>query len=85
MKQHVTVIPEDRIIIVDRIPVNCDIETHQPNIHAIQWHNGTGWIEYCENGQMLNITATYPQDVAPYVTQWEQAVASQLTATEALL
>ena len=79
MKQHVTVIPEDHIIIVDRIPVYCDIEIHQPNIHAIQWHNGTGWIEYCENGQMLNITATYTEDIAPYVTQWETALANQYT------
>lgn len=82
MKQHVTVVPEDNLIIIDNIPVTCNVEPHQPNIHAVQWHNGTGWIEYCEDGQMLNITASYQQDIVPYITQWETALANQLTRLE---
>ena len=41
MKQHVIVVPSDRLIIVDGTPLQFDFPAPE-KLHAIQWHNGTG-------------------------------------------
>ena len=41
MKQHVIVVPSDRLIIVDGVPLQFDFPVPE-NLHAVQWHNGTG-------------------------------------------
>ena len=44
MKQHVIVVPSDRLIIVDGTPTAFDFPSLKT--HAIQWHNGTGEMEW---------------------------------------
>lgn len=41
MRQDVTVIPGDRIIIVDGAPLWFAFEA-PANLHALQWHDGAG-------------------------------------------
>ena len=46
MKQHVTVVPSDRLIIVDGIPLWFNFSLSKKNMHALQWHEGSGHIEW---------------------------------------
>lgn len=71
MRNHVTVVPEDRLVMVDYEPLWFDFEADE-NIHAIQWHNGEGEIEYCINGKMSNVPIEdYDLIVKPFVLLWE--------------
>ncbi len=68
MKTKITVIPADNIIIVDGEALQFEFEAPQ-NIHAIQWLNNSGHIEF--KGKTPNGEANYEQDVVPYVALWE--------------
>lgn len=71
MKEHVTVIPSDKTIIVDGIALPCDFEAPS-GLHALQWHNGEGELEIIENGRMTNqAIASYTSEVKPYVDIWQ--------------
>ena len=71
MKEHVTVIPSDKTIIVDGIALPCDFEAPS-SLHALQWHNGEGELEIIENGRMTNqAIASYTSEVKPYVDIWQ--------------
>lgn len=71
MKEHVTVIPSDKTIIVDGIALQCDFEAPS-GLHALQWHNGKGELEIIENGKMSNVTIkSYTNEVKPYVDIWQ--------------
>ena len=71
MKEHVTVIPSDKTIIVDGIALPCDFEAPS-GLHALQWHNGEGELEIIENGRMTNqAVASYTSEVKPYVDIWQ--------------
>lgn len=71
MKEHVTVIPSDGIVIVDGMALPCVFTPHIENLHAIQWHNGSGEIEINDGGFMSNRKiASYETDVGPYVDVW---------------
>lgn len=72
MKEHVTVIPADGIIICDGIALSCAFTAHAENLHALQWHKGRGHIEYRTGGLMSNeAIASYEAEVAPYVERWQ--------------
>ncbi len=72
MKDHVTVIPVDQIIIVDGIVLPCSFGSHIKNMHALQWHHGSGHIEINDNGFMSNSRIEdYETDVLPYVKIWQ--------------
>lgn len=46
-----TIVPEDKTVIVDGIPLlNLDLSSCNipANIHALQWNNDKGWIEYVD-------------------------------------
>lgn len=72
---RVTVVPEDRIVIVDNTVLRFDfnlVEGHE-NMHALQYNvtSGSGHIEF-EDSSNKEITAdAYEVQVAPYVTAWE--------------
>lgn len=72
MKEHVTVIPEDKIIIVDGLPLQCEFDTHIAGLHALQWHNGKGGIEIVsDDGKISNHEiSSYVDEVQPYVDIW---------------
>lgn len=71
MKNKVTVIPSDNIIIVDEFPLI--FKFHIPeNIHAIQWKNGSGHVEFTDgNSNKILATGDYLTIVSPYVEAWE--------------
>lgn len=84
MNKDVTVIPVDNIIIVDGELLHFDfspIEGHE-SVHALQWHSGSGAIEYEDVTQRLELTArNYEKHVQPYVKLW-QAEKARLNAEE---
>lgn len=71
MKTHVTVVPVDKVIVVDNEAFVFDF-AYQENIYAIQWHNGKGNIEYTDGTFNKEITEKdYDDVVLPYVALWE--------------
>lgn len=70
MRQDVTVIPGDRIIIVDGAPLWFAFEA-PANLHALQWHDGAGEMEWTDDINHPLTTQDYDADVAPFVALWE--------------
>ena len=70
MKQHVIVVPSDRLIIVDGIPLQFDFPVPE-NLHAVQWHEGRGEMEWRDDINHPLTPADYAEDVAPFVALWE--------------
>lgn len=72
MKEHVTVIPSDKTIIVDGIALPCDFEAHVSGLHALQWHDGKGELEIVSDGMITNKPiVSYTGEVRPYVDTWQ--------------
>lgn len=74
MNKDVTVVPVDNIIIVDGKLLHFDfspIKGHE-SMHALQWHDGKGAIEYEDVTKRLELTEeNYAGHVQPYVTLWK--------------
>lgn len=70
MKQHVTVIPGDQLIAVDGAPLWFGFAAPD-NLHALQWHDGAGEMEWTDDINHPLTTQDYEADVAPFVTLWE--------------
>lgn len=70
MKQHVTVIPSDDLIAVDGVPLWFGFAA-PANLHALQWHDGAGEMEWTDDLNHPLTTQDYDADVAPFVTLWE--------------
>ena len=69
MKNQVTIVPDDKLIIVDGEALIFDWQIHDTNIHAIQWKSEKGHVEY--EDETINQPANYETDVAPYVALFE--------------
>ncbi len=82
--QDVTVIVDDRLIIVDGRAIKLDNsitqaaftmpEGHHEGLRALQWHNGAGDCECTEKGEAHNHVFgvdKYDQYVKPFVDMWE--------------
>lgn len=68
---QVTVVPEDRLIIVNGEVLFFDYSPLEENIHAIQWRDNKGHIEY-EDGPNVELTVEdYESKVKPYVDFWQ--------------
>ena len=70
MEKDVTIVPVDNVILVNGIHLQLDfkpIEGHE-QVHAIQWHDGKGVIEFSD---YTGRDADYETDVVPYVALWE--------------
>lgn len=79
MKNNVTVIPSDGIIIVDGEVVSLD-SIKSETFHALQWHDGEGHVEPGNGLPNQPLTADdYDTSVAPFVALWER----ETTAAEA--
>ena len=70
MKQHVIIVPSDRLIIVDGTPLQFDFPAPE-NMHALQWHGDNGHIEWTDDINHPLTPDDYEVDVAPFVTLWE--------------
>ena len=70
MKQHVTVVPSDHLVFVDGIALRFDFPAPK-NMHALQWHEGSGHIEWTDDINHPLTPDDYEADVAPFVALWE--------------
>ena len=68
MKNDVSVIVPDRVILVDGLALQFDFAAGE-NVRAVQWHNQTGHIELLDGTNVA--VASYDKDVRPYVALWE--------------
>ncbi len=71
MYTRITVIPSDRAIVVDGQYLS--LATGAPaGMHALQWHNGSGHVEYADGRANTPLTAAdYEDKVAPFARLWE--------------
>ena len=76
---RLTVVPSDKLIIKDGKEYKVtDLSYLDSNIHAIQWYDDKGEIEYVDDTSNLAIT-----DITPYnqcVTDWEAAKTKEAEA-----
>lgn len=69
---QVTVVPSDKLIIVNGEVLMFDWDPIEENIHAIQYHNNSGHIEYKDNSPNMSISnEDYETKVKPYVDLWQ--------------
>ena len=71
MQNHVTVIPQDKTIIVDGQGLRFDFAAPAA-LRALQWRNGAGHIEYNDGSPNRPLsTADYAAEVAPFAAKWQ--------------
>lgn len=70
MRQHVTVVPSDHLIFVDGFALRFGFPAPE-NMHALQWHEGSGHIEWKDDINHPLTPDDYEADVAPFVALWE--------------
>lgn len=72
MYTHITVVPSDKLIIVDGLALHFDFPAPD-NLHALQWHEGAGHREFITDdpNQPISGPELYTAEVAPYITLWE--------------
>ena len=71
MYDNITVIPADNLISVNGTPLWFTFSA-PANVHAVQWHNGAGHVEYNDGTANTLLTgAGYATVVAPFATRWE--------------
>jgi len=70
MEKFVTIVPDDKVIMIDGIGYNLNYEIDK-NIHAIQWYENSGHIEYKDESPNKEITVDeYDTYIKPYVDIW---------------
>ena len=80
---HLTVIPDDRIILVDGKGLVFDYPA-AADLHALQWHNGAGHVEFSDGltpNLIIQGQEDYEKYVRPYVQMWEE-IDHNVTTTE---
>ncbi|MEG6551743.1 tail fiber assembly protein [Desulfocurvibacter africanus] len=71
MKTSITVVPSDNYIIVNGMVLSFTFDAPQ-NLHALQWCNGSGHIEYTDDQPNMPLSADdYEKEVLPFVILWE--------------
>lgn len=71
MKKQVTIIPADKLIIVDGVGYELNFSAPE-SLHAIQWLGTSGHCEYTDTRANKALTAEdYEAEIAPYVVLWE--------------
>ncbi|SHN66906.1 DUF4376 domain-containing protein [Desulfovibrio litoralis] len=68
---NITVIPSDKIIIVDGEALYFDYKAN-PNVHAIQYADGKGWIEFKNKpNEPIETEEEYKNDVEEFLILWQ--------------
>ena len=71
MREHLTVVPADAVIVVDGEALSFPFQAPE-NLHALQWHNEKGHIEYTDGQPNRELAkADYMKEAAPFVTLWQ--------------
>lgn len=71
MKQHVTIVPSDNLVIVDGEALRFDFKAPE-GVHAIQWHDGSGHVERTGKNNAKLEKTDYETQVAPFAELWEE-------------
>lgn len=66
----VTVVPKDRLIIVDGVALNLSFDAPE-SMHALQWDGQRGHIEWADDDNWPLEPEAYNDEVAPYVALWQ--------------
>ncbi|WP_300734839.1 phage tail protein [uncultured Desulfovibrio sp.] len=66
----VTVVPADRLIIVDGEALLLEFSAPE-GLHALQWKGESGHTEWTDGPNRLLTAADYGEQVAPFVTAWQ--------------
>ena len=66
----VTVVPKDRLIIVDGVALNFVFDAPE-TMHALQWDGQRGHIEWEDDYNWPLEAEAYEEEVAPYVALWQ--------------
>lgn len=75
MKNQVTVVPADKLVVVDGIGLHVDF-TADANLHAVQWYGSQGHCEFVDETSNKELEAgDYEKNVAPFVALWEVEMA----------
>jgi hypothetical protein len=82
MKDHVTVVPSDRVILVNGEALQFDADSFilmsgHDGVHAIQWHEGKGHIEFEDGSPNKEIKgkADYKSQIEYYVGLFDKETA----------
>ncbi len=67
---HITVIPEDKAVIVDGMGLSFDFPAPE-NLHALQWRGEKGHMEFADRPNRTLAAEEYAEVVAPYLALWE--------------
>ena len=68
----VTVVPSDKLIIVDGEAIVFDAPFAAPaNLHALQWNGQQGHVEWTDDYNWPLEPEAYEEEVAPYVALWQ--------------
>ena len=71
MEKHVTVIPVDKVIVVEGEALQFDFSA-PAGLHALQWHEGSGHLEFTDGSPNRELAvADYAEVVAPFVALWQ--------------
>ena len=82
MYNDVTIIMPDRSVSIDGI--SSEINSLDESVHAIQWHNGSGHVEFSDEltpNLIIQGQEDYEKYVRPYVQMWEE-IDHNVTTTE---
>ena len=74
---RLTIIREDDMIYVDKIGVKVDCSSLPSNVHAIQWNDSSGTIEFVDNIKPPE-TITDISEYQSYIDAWNIAYNEQL-------
>lgn len=68
MIRHVTVVPSDRIMLINGLPITFDYP-HPDNLHALQWNqeDKRGHLEFTDSPNVILEEKDYGEKVLPYV------------------
>lgn len=84
MSPRVTVVPSDRLIIVNGGPLRFDYSAPE-DLHALQWHDGAGHVEFTDHRPNEPLTMEdYTEKVLSYVQLWEAEKARLRDEAEAV-
>lgn len=74
MKTDVTIVPVDKVVVVDKKAMFLELPETSKVYHAIQWHGGKGHIEWKDGAPNTEIFGEkhYSQYIQPFVDLWEQ-------------
>ena len=81
---RVTIIAEDSVVLVDGQALTVDLSGLDEEIHAIQWHDGRGEIEYKYDEESMSMRSNFViVDFSPYqvfLDRWTMASQQALEA-----